>query len=248
MKEVSKDKYILLLDSSTDHCSVALAKGNEQGITILSAEEEQDRSRQSERLAVMAHEVLTHLPEGSKLSGICVAEGPGSYTGLRIAAGYAKGLAFAQEIPLVTLPTTLLMVRTFMANHPECGSDALLIPMIDARRMEVYSALYRCDGTAETEIAALILTEEEAQNSLKELAGKYEVHYFGSGAEKAEGLFSQLLPNSRLHKGIVPQAKDMAADALRLLELGEVVDVAYWEPFYLKEYQAKKSLNKVLNQ
>lgn len=241
-------KYILLLDSSTDHCSVALAQSSAEATTILAAEEERDRSKQSERLAVMAHEVLSQLPEGEKLSAICVAEGPGSYTGLRIAAGYAKGLAFAQVIPLVAIPTTLLMVRSYLAAHPECDHEVLLMPMIDARRMEVYSALYSREGEAETDIDALVLTEPEVQHSLKDLVGERKLIYFGSGAEKAESLFTELLPHSHLQKGIVPQAKDMAGDAFGLLESGKMLDVAYWEPFYLKEYQAKKSLNKVLKQ
>lgn len=239
---MSTERFILLLDSSTDFCSVALAS-DQRG--ILSEREETDRSKQSERLAVMANEVLAALPEGDKLSAVCLAEGPGSYTGLRIAAGYAKGLAWSRNIPLLAIPTTLLIALSYKAME-QPSADALLMPMIDARRMEVYSALYTVVDEAETDIAALILTDGETQLSLKEVVGDKELIYFGSGAEKAQELFGQLLPNSRFVSNIYPQAKDMAGMAFQELERGKQLNVAYWEPFYLKEYEVKKTLNKVL--
>lgn len=239
-------KYILLLDSSTDYCTVALAQEGDTP-TIVAEAEETDRSRQSERLAVMANEVLSQLPQGAELSAICVAEGPGSYTGLRIAAGYAKGLAFAKRIHLLAISTTQLIARCYLASE-EASEEALLMPMIDARRMEVYSALYTAKGEPLSDIAALVLTEEETQASIAELIEQRRLVYFGSGAEKAQQLFQSILPYSRYIPNIYPHAKHMASDAFRLLKAGEHLDVAYWEPFYLKEYQAKKSLNKVLAQ
>lgn len=239
---MSKDKFILLLDSSTDYCSVALAS-EERG--VVAEREENDRTKQSARLAVMANEVLAEIPEGAELSAVCLAEGPGSYTGLRIAAGYAKGLAWSRNIPLLALPTTLLIALSYKATEAP-STDALLMPMIDARRMEVYSALYTVNNEAETDIATLILTEEETQKSLQEIVGDRELVYFGSGAEKAQTLMGSLLPRSRFVPNIYPKAKDMAEAAFSLLEEGQRLDVAYWEPFYLKEYEAKKTLNKVL--
>lgn len=240
---MSKERYILLLDSSTDYCSVALAS-DQRG--IIAEREETDRSKQSERLAAMADEVLQSAPEGESLSAVCLAEGPGSYTGLRIAAGYAKGLAWSRSIPLLSLPTTLLITLSYMAVE-QAPTSAVLMPMIDARRMEVYSALYDPQGHSETEISALILTEEETQSSLKELARDRELIYFGSGAEKAQNIMGSLLPHSRFVDNIFPKAKDMAKVAYKLLDEGKSEDVAYWEPFYLKEYEAKKTLNKVLS-
>lgn len=237
---MERDKCILLLDSSTDYCSVALV--SEEGKLIGSLEEE-DRRRQSERLALMANDLL----QGHTLSAICVAEGPGSYTGLRIAAGYAKGLAWSLGIPLYSISTTQLICRSFLASHQESlGDSALLMPMIDARRMEVYTALYSEEAHPESHIEALILTDESTQKELVERVGSQPLYYFGSGAAKAEELFSQWLPQSRLVADIYPHAKDMAPDALRLLREGQPLDVAYWEPFYLKEYEAKKTKNKVL--
>ena len=241
-----KNRYILLLDSSTDYCTVALA---EEGNTprIIAEAEENDRSKQSERLAVMANEVLEHLPEGTELSAICVAEGPGSYTGLRIAAGYAKGLAFAKRIPLLAISTTRLIALSYLAQE-QVSKETLLMPMIDARRMEVYSALYDAKGDPVSDIAALVLTEATTQASISELVGEQPLVFFGSGAEKAVELFQSLLPASRYIPNIAPHAKHMASHAFKLLDTGEHLDVAYWEPFYLKEYEAKKSLNKVLAQ
>lgn len=241
-----KNRYILLLDSSTDYCTVALA---EEGNTprIIAEAEESDRSKQSERLAVMANEVLEHLPEGTELSAICVAEGPGSYTGLRIAAGYAKGLAFAKRIPLLAISTTQLIARSYLAQE-QVFKETLLMPMIDARRMEVYSALYDAKGDPVSDIAALVLTEAATQASISELIGEHPLVFFGSGAEKAVELLQSLLPASRYIPNIAPHAKHMASHAFKLLDAGEHLDVAYWEPFYLKEYEAKKSLNKVLAQ
>ncbi len=239
---MSRERFVLLLDSSTDYCSVALAS-DQRG--VLSECEETDRSKQSERLAVMASEVLAELPKDVDLSAVCLAEGPGSYTGLRIATGYAKGLAWSRNIPLLAVTTPQLIALSYQEIEHPC-SGALLMPMIDARRMEVYSALYNVDNNAETDIAALILTEGETLASLKELVGDRALIYFGSGAEKAQDIFDQLLPNSRYVPGIYPKAKDMAGVAFELLERGIQQDVAYWEPFYLKEYEAKKTLNKVL--
>lgn len=241
-----KNRYILLLDSSTDYCTVALA---EEGNTphIIAEAEENDRSKQSERLAVMANEVLEHLPKGTVLSAICVAEGPGSYTGLRIAAGYAKGLAFAKRIPLLAISTTQLIALSYLAQE-QVSEETLLMPMIDARRMEVYSALYDAKGEPVSDIAALVLTEATTQASISELVGEQPLVFFGSGAEKAVELLQCLLPASRYIPNIAPHAKHMASHAFKLLDAGEHLDVAYWEPFYLKEYEAKKSLNKVLAQ
>ncbi len=236
---MDNSRYILLLDSSTEYCSVALAS-NTQG--VISYLEEEDRSRQSERLAVMADEVIAD----KKISAVCVAEGPGSYTGLRIEAGYAKGLAWAQGIPILATSTLQLLCRSFLSKVKDLEEGALFLPMIDARRMEVYTALYDCVGNAESDISALVLTDPDIQNRIKARVGNRSLYFFGSGAEKAVELFSTLIPTAHYVGGIYPQAKDMAEDAFKLLDNEDYCDVAYWEPFYLKEYEAKLSPNKVL--
>lgn len=237
------EAYILLLDSSTEACTVAIASESQGVVSYL---EEQDRKLQSERLAVMASEVIAQLPDGTQLSAICVAEGPGSYTGLRISAGYAKGLALSLNIPIMACTTTDLMVQTYLSQYSQLDDSTLLMPMIDARRMEVYSALYSSRGEVQTEIAALILTEPSFQDELVQLVGHHQLIYFGSGATKAQDIITRLLPSARFVPHIEPHARDMSALAFKKYSAGEVLDTAYWEPYYLKEYHAKKSLNKVL--
>lgn len=239
-----RDRYILLIDGSTEVCSVALA--SEQSGVVASSFESA-KSKQSERLAPMAHEVLSSLPEGGRLEAVVVAEGPGSYTGLRIVAGYAKGLCMALGLPLYTITTTELLAHTFLSQRSDIDEGALLIPMIDARRMEVYAGLYDHEATSLTDIKALILTDSEVQDSIKEVIGEKNAYFFGSGAEKAVELFHEWLPNAEYQPNIVPDASTMVQRAWALLADEEPQDVTYWEPFYLKEYQAKVGVpNKVL--
>ncbi|MDO5035721.1 MAG: tRNA (adenosine(37)-N6)-threonylcarbamoyltransferase complex dimerization subunit type 1 TsaB [Porphyromonas sp.] len=235
--------FILLLDTSTDVSSVALCSAD--GETIVAERLYKAAQKHADQLAPLVEQMLTEMPEGGRLVAVGVAEGPGSYTGLRIGASYAKGLCFALDVPMVSISTPEVMVYTFLTSN-EVEPEALLMPMIDARRMEVYSALYDAKSEPITDIEALILTEEMTQKSLQGEVGSRPLYYFGSGAEKAEELFSELLPSATLVKGIEPKASAMARRAVGLLEEGKTNDVAYWEPFYLKEYQAKKSQNKVL--
>ena len=237
---------ILLIDGSMQSCSVALA--NEQG-EVLRSLTELTPNKQSERLAPMVHQLFGK--EGREgLSALVVAEGPGSYTGLRIVAGYAKGLAYALGIPIYTVSTLQLMVDTVLEQHSELKGleNALLMPMIDARRMEVYSALYNAQGDSVSEIEAMILTDEIKLNALQRRVGGNKLYYFGSGAEKAQDLFAQIFPSAVYLPHLIPQAEAMANRAVELLRSATPVDTMYWEPFYLKEYQAKVGANKVLTE
>lgn len=241
-------KGILLIDGSMQSCSVALI--DEKG-GILEAHTELTPNKQSERLAPMVHEVLEArggLGEELSLAAIVVAEGPGSYTGLRIVAGYAKGLAYALGIPIYTVSTPQLMVDTALQHYPELGDaeETLLMPMIDARRMEIYTALYDSAGNPVSEIETLILTDEVVLNALQRRAEGKKLYYFGSGAEKAQELFGKFIPSSLYLPHLMPEAGTMATRAVHLWREGTPVDTMYWEPFYLKEYQAKVGENKVL--
>lgn len=245
---MERDRYILLVDGSTEVCSVALAS-EQRG--VVSSIFESEKSRQSERLAPMVHEVMEQsakeLQEDIQLEGVVVAEGPGSYTGLRIVAGYVKGLCMALGIPLYTVSTTELMVHTFLARKGSVAEDALLIPMIDARRMEVYSALYRTDASRVTEIEALVLNDETVQERLTHALGTRTGYFFGSGAEKSIELFQKFCPNMEFFAGIQPDAATLSQRGFELLKEGTQRDVTYWEPLYLKEYEAKVGVpNKVL--
>ena len=133
--------------------------------------------------------------------------------------------------------------------------NALLMPMIDARRLEVYTAIYRGSyddhyfGVVEplTDIAAVVLTDEQSQARLQEIVGDKLLYYFGNGAEKAKEIFDTLLPGSQLIYDLHPRADAMLGSVVKSISLGQTEDVAYWEPYYLKEYEAKKSVNKVLS-
>lgn len=246
------EEYYLLIDTSTEVCSVALGTGEE----IVDYKEYKGTNKHSELLAAMAGELLSRIDYKHTLKGVGVSNGPGSYTGLRIGASYAKGLCWTLGIPLASVMTTELLAMTLFEMEDELDyPDALLMPMIDARRMEVYTALYSghyspsYSGVVSplTDIAAVILTDEESQERLKEIAGDRLLYYFGNGAEKAKPIFDDLLPKSRLIYDLRPCADAMLEAVVGKIQRGETEDVAYWEPYYLKEYEAKKSVNKVLS-
>ena len=241
----SKQSYFLLLDSATEVCSVALC--DEEGI-VAGSKTELAPNRHSELLALFADELLKQIPGGAKesLRGVVVSEGPGSYTGLRIGASYAKGLAWALGIPLAAIPTTQALALALLESTEGRKLEvqypgAVLFPMIDARRMEVYAAAYDASGKLfpTSEIRALVLTDEEDRRFIKEQIGDREVIYFGSGAGKAVSAMEELFGEKAHHcPGIVAGAAAMRQEGLRLIKAGKGVDVGYWTPFYLKEFQA----------
>ncbi len=235
-------KYYLLLDTSTEVCSVALCDENAQ---VLDTREDFRGNKHAEVLANYINELLSSIPKKS-LSGVAIAEGPGSYTGLRIGAAYAKGLCWTLEIPLATMATTEVLVHTAICQDSDLDETTLLLPMIDARRMEVYTALYDHKGSALSEVKAAILTDETTVKELDQYAKGRRIVYFGSGAEKAQEILSTQVPTSHFLPNILPHAKAMATPGLAKIQAGEVVDIAYWEPYYLKEYVARMSQNKVL--
>lgn len=239
------DGYILMLDGSTEVCSVALSSADRK---LMANVFESTKSKQSECLAPMVHEVLGALPRRELLKAVIVAEGPGSYTGLRIVAGFTKGLCMAMGLPLYTITTTELLSHTFLWRNKDVGPEAILMPMIDARRMEVYASLHDAKGKALTTTQALILTEREVQDAIaQELLGR-EAYFFGSGAEKAQELFGEICPSAQFIPNILPDVAALVDKAWELVEgEGEPRDITYWEPFYLKEYEAKVGMpNKVL--
>lgn len=237
-------KYLLLIDTSTEICSVALSDGTE-----LLGERSIVGNRHSEKLALFIHDLLELLPGDATLDGVAVTEGPGSYTGLRIGASYVKALCWAKNIPLIVINTLQLMSETLKATHPNIPETAILMPMIDARRMEVYATLYPKNSmTPLVDIKPMILTDLAQQKELLDLVGeKDKLIFFGSGSEKAKTLFEGLFEKkAEWIKGVLPHAQYLDRLARQYLEAGKEVDIAYWEPFYLKEYEAKKSHNKVL--
>ena len=213
--------YILNIETATKNCSVALAK---EGKTILCKEIAEEGYSHAERLHVFIEEIIKEAGITlTELSAIAVSQGPGSYTGLRIGVSAAKGLCFALEIPLIAVDT--LQVLASQVNV----TDGLIIPMIDARRMEVYSAIFTPKFEKKREILAEIITEE----SFSEIEGK--VYFVGDCAEKCK---SVLMKENHVFLEDVkyPSSKEMSALSFEKFKINDTVDVAYFEPYYLKDF------------
>jgi len=177
-----------------------------------------------------------------KLDAIAVSIGPGSYTGLRIGLSEAKGLAFGLQVPLIGVNTLQLMTVSTMFNHFIDDDNPLYVPMIDARRMEVYTAAYTPALEAALEPQAMILDEHAFDGLLQQ---GYTLVMMGNGSDKARQLFQN--PGVKFIEGIKPVAVDMMALAERAWRQQDFIDVAYSTPLYLKEFQATKPKNPVLN-
>jgi tRNA threonylcarbamoyladenosine biosynthesis protein TsaB len=220
---------ILHIETSTKNCSVAISRNSE----ILCLCEEFDANYgHSEKL----HQFVNWALEGAEISlkeldGVCVSKGPGSYTGLRIGVSAAKGFCYGLNIPLVSLNSLEILAQSQINQ----GYD-LIIPMIDARRMEVYTAVFDGLGNQISEIEAKILDE----TSFQKFADK-KIAFVGDGVEKSKSILN--LPNAEFIENLHPSGKFMMDLAEKKFEQKEFEDVAYFEPFYLKEFVAgiKKS-------
>lgn len=240
---------ILLIETSTEVCSVALAV-DDKVITQLIQKEE---AQHSALIGIFAEKVLEYIPKGKELQAVAVSEGPGSYTGLRIGASFAKALCMIRQIPMVAITTPRLLVDALLLTLNERNEDylderTLVMPMIDARRMEVYTALYDLKGNLVSDVEALILTDTDAMKRLQNVIGDRPITYLGSGAKKAQEIMSSTFATSSFVPDVLPQAAALLPAALEALNAKQYCDVAYWVPFYLKEYEAKMSINKVLGE
>jgi tRNA threonylcarbamoyladenosine biosynthesis protein TsaB len=169
------------------------------------------------------------------LDAVAVSKGPGSYTGLRIGVSMAKGVCYGQKLKLIGISTLELLCVPVLLYHEELPEDALLCPMIDARRMEVYAAIYDRALRPVKEISADIIDE----NSYLEYLEKSPVYFFGNGADKCRGKITH--PNVHFIEDVYPLAKNMVPLAERAHARQQFEDVAYFEPFYLKEFIATQS-------
>lgn len=216
---------ILQIETSTTVCSVALAING----TVVALQEANERNIHAGSLtvfidAVMRKGGLTY----SNLDAVAVAMGPGSYTGLRIGVSTAKGICFAVEKPLIAVSTLELMAQSFIMQNPDC--IGLLCPMIDARRMEVYTALYDCDLSPIHAVSAEIIDE----NSFGKLLENHRISFFGDGAEKCMRYFAS--NNAVYQPGNFNTSTAITALAVKKFKAGSFEDVAYFEPFYLKDF------------
>lgn len=227
---------ILHIETSTDVCSVALSEDG----AILFAKEDHEGRGHATVLGVFIDEVLSMADSHAKpIEAVAVSCGPGSYTGLRIGVSMAKGICYGRNIPLIALPTLkVLSVPVLLMD--ELPEDALLCPMLDARRMEVYAAIYDRALNPLREVGADIIDS----NSYEEYLNEHPVYFFGNGAAKCKEIIQH--KNAHFIDGIEPLARWMFPLADREFHNGEFQDVAYFEPFYLKEFVATVAKNKVL--
>ena len=230
---------ILNIETSTEVCSVALTSEGQ----VVDHRENYDGQTHATLLSQYVQEMLEYARSREmSIDAVAVSIGPGSYTGLRIGLSEAKGLAFGLNLPLIGVNTLQLMAVSTMFNHFVDDDKPLYVPMIDARRMEVYTAAYSPALEAVLEPQAMILDEGSFKNLLDE---GYTLILMGNGSDKARQVFHQ--PNVRFIDGVKPVAVDMLALAERAWRAQEFIDVAYSTPLYLKEFQATKPKNPVLN-
>ena len=219
---------ILHIETSTEACSVAVS---EAGLTEFKQEDLQGPSH-AVQLGVFIDEALSFVDSHAMpLDAVAVSCGPGSYTGLRIGVSMAKGICYGRNLPLIAIPTLEVMSVPVLLQQ-ELPDDALLCPMIDARRMEVYAALYDRALNIKRSIAADIVDE----NSYLEYLEEHPVYFFGNGSNKCREKITH--PNAHFIDGIRPLARWMFPLAEKALVNREFKDVAYFEPFYLKEFVA----------
>ena len=217
---------ILHIETSTNICSIAVS---ENGRCLFSKSDSEGMNHAA-LLSVFIAEAMEFLKSASKkLDAVAVSSGPGSYTGLRIGVSTAKGLCYGLDIPLIAV-STLEVLTANALQITETAANSLFCPMIDARRMEVYAAIYNQEGIIQREISADIIDE----NSYSEILESHIVYFFGNGAEKCKATLTH--PNARFIDGMFPLAENMIVLAEKAYNEKKFVDVAYFEPFYLKEF------------
>ena len=224
---------ILCLETATPVCSVAL---NESCCTIALRETE-GQNAHSEKITNFIREVMeTARIDYRQLDAVAVSKGPGSYTGLRIGVSTAKGICYAADLPLMAIDTLEAMAYGMkMKLGSQITENDLLIPMIDARRMEVYAAIFDANLNKIEDTEARVIDE----NSFAELRLNHRLWLFGDGAPKLGKLFENQ-PNINIFDGFKPSAAFMLPLAEKALKAQDYVDVAYFEPFYLKDFIAGK--------
>jgi len=219
--------YILNIETSTTNCSVSLSN---KGETLVLKEDYGNGYSHAEKLHVYIEEVLNEANiTASHLDAIAVSKGPGSYTGLRIGVSAAKGLAYALEKPLISVSTLEALAYQIKAE------SGVIIPMLDARRLEVYSAIFDASYNLVRAIEAQILDESAFKKEL--VSGK--VYFVGDGVEKTEKLINH--QNAVFIENKLPSADQMSLLSFEKYKKSDIEDVAYFEPYYLKDFVAIKS-------
>ena len=232
-KVYRKMACILHIETSANVCSVAVS---EDGQCIFEQKAEGERGAGAEHLGTMVDEALSFTDNHAiPFDAVAVSCGPGSYTGLRIGVSMAKGICYGRDLKLIAVPTLELMCVPVLLRETVKEENALLCPMMDARRMEVYSALYDRGLKTVREVKADVVTAE----TYKEWLDERPVYFFGNGAQKCMDTINH--PNAHLIEGIEPVAKWMMPLAEKLFLNEQFEDVAYFVPFYLKDFVAIKA-------
>ena len=225
---------ILNIDTATEVCSVAIARDGR----LVAMRENGEGLNHSTLLGVYVDEALREARlTVEDLDAVAVSMGPGSYTGLRIGVSLAKGLCFGGGKPLIAVGTLNALAH---AAIERTGEDALYCPMIDARRMEVYAAVFDRQERTVREVGAVVVDE----HSFSDLLSASPVYFFGNGSDKVRSVLTH--QNARFLSDVTTSALNMMALAEQKFTAGEFVDVAYFEPFYLKEFVATTPKHKVL--
>ncbi len=229
---------ILYIETATDVCSVALSRGAE----VIGLKEEAGGNNHAKHLLPFVDEVLKQAEVSMKeINGVAVSIGPGSYTGLRIGVSTAKGIAYTAGIPVMAISTLESIAQGAKTLWAESSSEQpQIIPMIDARRMEVFTTRYDFNMQSLEEVSSKIIDE----TTFAELLSKEKVLFCGNGMPKCKEILSAF-PNAKFMDAPI-SAKNMLPAALRKWQKQEFEDVAYFEPFYLKEYVAAKPVVKGL--
>lgn len=226
---------ILNIETSGKICSVALTHYGALEMQL----DDTEGMQHANRLAPFVERIMDELNRKEmKLDAVAVSIGPGSYTGLRIGLSLAKGLAFSLGVPLIGVDTLKILAVKAMFRSMDWQGDEILVPMIDARRMEVFTAPYDFALNPLAEPGPMILDE----NSFRDLldAGR-QLYFIGDGAEKAKKVINH--PNAHWIDGLLPQAKDMMALSEKALRESDFIDIAYSTPNYLKAYQTTTPKN-----
>lgn len=221
---------ILNIETSTNVCSVAVSNDAE----CIFNKEDYSGPHHNEQLGRFVDEALSFIDSHSlKLDAVAVSCGPGSYTGLRIGTSMAKGICYGRVVKLIAIPTLELLAVPVLLKEQAEEENALLVPMLDARRMEVYAQVFNRSLDEVRKIQADVVTAE----TYKEYLDKGPVYFFGNGAAKCMEEINH--PNAHLIKDVVPLAKYMFPLAEKRIAQGKFDDVAYFVPFYLKDFVAK---------
>jgi len=228
--------YLLNIDTATDICSVALSHNGE----LMLYREKKGGQQHAALLSAFIQEILAEAGiVANQLNAIAVSGGPGSYTGLRIGVSTAKGLCYGADVPLISISTLKQLANGFITEQKHNFND-MLCPMLDARRMEVYTALYKAD-LEEIEADKPLIVEDNVYLSY---LNKTNVWFFGNGAEKCKAILKH--KNARFVKNIHTSAKYMVSLSYQKFIAQEFEDTAYFEPFYLKSFLATTPKKNIL--